>query len=173
MRLTTICYIEKDGQYLMLHRTKKEQDQSHDKWLGIGGKFEQGESPEECILREVKEETGLTLTSFVLRGIMTFLGQGLEDEYMFIYTADSFTGTLTECSEGELEWVDKRKVLELNIWEGDVYFLERLIGGDAFFSLKVQYLPDSSGELVLSSVDSYDVKNGIDGKEQFVYHKEM
>ena len=96
MRLTTICYIEQDGNYLMLHRTKKENDQSHDKWLGVGGKFEKDESPDECILREVKEETGLTLTSYQLRGVMTFVSDIWETEYMFIYTADRFEGELTD-----------------------------------------------------------------------------
>ena len=97
MRLTTICYIEQDGNYLMLHRTKKENDQSHDKWLGVGGKFEKDESPDECILREVKEETGLTLTSYQLRGVMKFVSDIWETEYMFIYTANRFEGELAEC----------------------------------------------------------------------------
>ena len=119
LRLTTICYIEKDEKYLMLHRTKKENDQSHDKWLGVGGKFEENESPNECVVREVKEETGLTLLSYKLRGVMTFVSDIWETEYMFIYTADRFEGELTECSEGELLWVEKSKVPDLNLWEGD------------------------------------------------------
>ena len=114
--LTTLCYVEQDGKYLMLHRVKKERDVNKDKWIGIGGHFEPGESPEECLLREVKEETGLTLTGYSFRGIITFSAAGWPVEYMCLYTADSFEGTLTECNEGTLEWVDKEQVLSLNIW---------------------------------------------------------
>ena len=139
MRLTTICYIEQDGNYLMLHRTKKENDQSHDKWLGVGGKFEKDESPDECILREVKEETGLTLTSYQLRGVMTFVSDIWETEYMFIYTADRFEGELTECSEGDLQWIKKTELMNLKLWEGDKIFLKKLIDGDGFFTVKMEY----------------------------------
>lgn len=139
MRLTTICYIEQDGNYLMLHRTKKENDQSHDKWLGVGGKFEKDESPDECILREVKEETGLTLTSYQLRGVMTFVSDIWETEYMFIYTADRFEGELTKCSEGDLQWIKKTEVMNLKLWEGDKIFLKKLIDGDGFFTVKMEY----------------------------------
>ena len=139
MRLTTICYIEQDGNYLMLHRTKKENDQSHDKWLGVGGKFEKDESPDECILREVKEETGLTLTSYQLRGVMTFVSDIWETEYMFIYTADRFEGELTEFSEGDLQWIKKTEVMNLKLWEGDKIFLKKLIDGDGFFTVKMEY----------------------------------
>ena len=139
MRLTTICYIEQDGNYLMLHRTKKENDQSHDKWLGVGGKFDKDESPDECILREVKEETGLTLTSYQLRGVMTFVSDIWETEYMFIYTADEFEGELAECSEGDLQWIKKTDVMNLKLWEGDKIFLKKLIDGDGFFTVKMEY----------------------------------
>ena len=139
MRLTTICYIEQDGNYLMLHRTKKENDQSHDKWLGDGGKFEKDESPDECILREVKEETGLILTSYQLRGVMTFVSDIWETEYMFIYTADEFEGELAECSEGDLQWIKKTEVMNLKLWEGDKIFLKKLIDGDGFFTVKMEY----------------------------------
>ena len=139
MRLTTICYIEQNGNYLMLHRTKKENDQSHDKWLGVGGKFEKDESPDECILHEVKEETGLTLTSYQLRGVMTFVSDIWETEYMFIYTADRFEGELTECSEGDLQWIKKTEVMNLKLWEGDKIFLKKLIDGDGFFNVKMEY----------------------------------
>ena len=139
MRLTTICYIEQDGNYLMLHRTKKENDQSHDKWLGVGGKFDKDESPDECILREVKEETGLTLTSYQLRGVMTFVSDIWETEYMFIYTADEFEGELAECSEGDLQWIKKTEVMSLKLWEGDKIFLKKLIDGDGFFTVKMEY----------------------------------
>ena len=139
MRLTTICYIEQDGNYLMLHRTKKENDQSHDKWLGVGGKFDKDESPDECILREVKEETGRTLTSYQLRGVMTFVSDIWETEYMFIYTADEFEGELAECSEGDLQWIKKTEVMNLKLWEGDKIFLKKLIDGDGFFTVKMEY----------------------------------
>lgn len=149
MRLTTICYIEKDEKYLMLHRTKKENDQSHDKWLGVGGKFEENESPDECVVREVKEETGLTLLSYKLRGVMTFVSDIWETEYMFIYTADRFEGELTECSEGELLWVEKSKVPDLNLWEGDILFLKKLMENSEFFTIKVQY----QGEKLIYAVE--------------------
>ncbi len=149
LRLTTICYIEKDEKYLMLHRTKKENDQSHDKWLGVGGKFEENESPDECVVREVKEETGLTLLSYKLRGVMTFVSNIWETEYMFIYTADRFEGELTECSEGELLWVEKFKVPDLNLWEGDILFLKKLMEDSEFFTIKVQY----QGEKLIYAVE--------------------
>ena len=139
MRLTTICYIEKDDSYLMLHRTKKQNDQSHDKWLGVGGKFEKDESPDECMLREVKEETGLTLESFRLRGVMTFVSDVWETEYMFIYTADEFEGELAECSEGDLQWIKKTEVMNLKLWEGDKIFFDLLERDCGFFSLKLVY----------------------------------
>ena len=139
MRLTTLCYIERDGAYLMLHRTKKENDQSHDKWLGVGGKFEDGESPEECMLREVFEETGLILRDYAFRGIVTFVSDRWETEYMHLFTAAEYEGEPGECSEGVLEWVPKEKVTELKLWEGDRIFLERLNESRDFFSLKVVY----------------------------------
>ena len=139
MRLTTLCYIERDGAYLMLHRTKKENDQSHDKWLGVGGKFVDGESPEECMLREVFEETGLILKDYAFRGIVTFVSDRWETEYMHLFTAAEYEGEPGECSEGVLEWVPKEKVTELKLWEGDRIFLERLNESRDFFSLKVVY----------------------------------
>jgi len=138
-RLTTLCYIEKDGAWLMLHRTKKKADQSHDKWLGIGGKFEDAESPEECMLREVYEETGLTVTDYDYRGIVTFVSDVWETEYMHLFTASGFTGELLDCGEGELAWIPKEAVLGLKLWEGDKLFLERLMSDSEFFSLKVVY----------------------------------
>ena len=119
MKLTTLCYIEKDDKYLMIHRIKKKHDINKDKWIGIGGKFERGESPEDCILRETKEETGLTLTSYRLRGVLTFVYNDDDDEmeYIFLYTADGFTGELADCNEGTLEWVPKTEINSLNLWE--------------------------------------------------------
>ncbi len=141
-RLTTLCYIERDGCWLMLHRTKKKEDQSRDKWLGIGGKFEDAESPEECMLREVREETGLAVTDYDYRGIVTFVSDLWETEYMHLFTVSGFTGQPRECDEGELAWIPKEEVLKLNLWEGDRLFLERLAEPCAFFSLKVVYEGD-------------------------------
>ncbi len=143
-RLTTLCYIEKDGQYLMLHRISKKDDVNKDKWIGVGGHFEEGESPEDCLLREVKEETGLTLISYRFRGIITFSYEDYPTEYMCLYTADEFEGTLRECDEGKLEWVDKDKIGSLNLWDGDVLFLELLRQETPFFSLKLCYRKDGS-----------------------------
>lgn len=144
MRNTTLCYIRNDrGQTLLIHRIKKKNDLNHDKWIGVGGKFEDKESPEECLLREVKEETGLTLTAYHYRGIVTFVSDEWETEYMHLFTADGFTGELTRCDEGVLEWVDNDKVAALPTWEGDRIFL-RLIDEDApFFSLKLVYMGDT------------------------------
>ena len=138
--LTTLCYIEKNDCYLMLHRISKKNDINKDKWIGIGGHFEVNESPEECLLREAKEETGLTLTSYRLRGIVTFITDGLDEaEYMHLYTADGYEGELISCDEGTLEWVPKKDIANLNLWEGDLIFF-RLIDEDApFFSLKLVY----------------------------------
>lgn len=139
MKNVTLCYIERDGCYLMLHRVKKKNDINHDKWIGVGGKFEDKESPEECMLREALEETGLTLTAYRYRGIVTFVSSEYETEYMHLFTADDWTGSLIECSEGTLEWVQKEDVPALPIWEGDKIFL-RLLAEDApFFSLKLSY----------------------------------
>lgn len=148
--LTTLCYIEKDNSYLMLHRVKKQKDVNKDKWIGIGGHFETGESPEECLLREVKEETGLTLTGFSFRGIVTFSALGWPTEYMCLYTADEFEGTLTECDEGTLEWVEKERLMSLNLWEGDKIFFRLLMEDASFFSLKLSYDGDVLTEAVLN-----------------------
>lgn len=142
MKHTTLCYIEKDGCYLMLHRTKKKHDVNHDKWIGVGGKFEPNEMPEECLLREVKEETGLSLLKYRYRGILTFIANGWESEYIHLYTATEFTGELTECREGTLEWVQKDRIETLPIWEGDKIFLQLLMEDAGFFSLKLKYHGD-------------------------------
>lgn len=138
-QLTTLCYIEKDNKYLMLHRTTKANDENHDKWIGVGGHFEKGESPEDCLLREVKEETGLELNAFDFRGIVTFVSDENPAEYMCLYTANEFSGTQISCSEGQLEWVEKSKITELNLWEGDKIFLDLLTKDVPFFSLKLVY----------------------------------
>ena len=137
---TTLGYIERDDAYLMLHRVKKKNDLNHDKWVGIGGKFEDGESPEECMRREALEETGLTLHNLSLRG----------NEYMFLYTCTDFSGELAECKEGNLEWVAKDKVCGLPIWEGDKIFFRLLNENAPFFSLKLCYEGD---QLVSAALD--------------------
>lgn len=143
MKMTTLCYIEKEGKYLMLHRVKKHHDINAGKWIGVGGHVENGETPEECLLREVKEETGLVLTAYRLRGLVTFLSDACEPELMCVFTADAFDGELIECDEGELAWVEKSEVLALPTWEGDRVFLERLLSGDErFFSIKLRYEGD-------------------------------
>ena len=139
MKLTTLCYIEKDDKYLMLHRVKKENDLNHDKWVGEGGKFEPDETPEECMLREVREETGLTLTKYQFRAILTFLSDEWETEYIHLYTASEFTGTLLECDEGNLEWIPKSEIDKLKLWEGDKIFFKLLRETEDFFSLKLRY----------------------------------
>ncbi len=142
MKNTTLCYIEKDGCYLLLHRIKKENDLNRDKWIGIGGKFEEDESPEECLLREAKEETGLTLADFRYCGIVTFVSDKWEGEYMHLFHATGFTGTLRDCDEGKLEWVEKERFASLPQWEGDKIFLRLMEDHVPFFSLKLCYEGD-------------------------------
>ena len=148
--LTTLCYIERDDAYLMLHRVKKENDMNHDKWIGIGGHFEEGESPEDCLLREVLEETGLMLTRWRFRGLVTFCSDLWPTEYMHLFTADGFTGEPLPCDEGELEWVPKKQISSLPIWEGDKIFLRLLAQDTPFFSLKLVY---SGAKLVQAVLD--------------------
>ncbi|MBR6078970.1 MAG: 8-oxo-dGTP diphosphatase [Treponema sp.] len=149
-QLTTLCYIEENGKYLMLHRTKKDNDENHDKWIGVGGHFEKGESPEDCLVREVKEETGLTLHSFDFRGIVTFVSDENPAEYMCLFTSKDFSGEIISCNEGQLEWVNKSEVTNLNLWEGDKLFLELLTKDVPFFSMKLVY---KNGRLVEKYLD--------------------
>ncbi len=149
MHNSTLCYIVKDGKVLMLHRVKKKNDINHDKWIGIGGKFEPEEALEECILREAKEETGLTLTSWRCRGVVTFLQEGGEGEYMYLFTADDFTGELIECDEGNLQWVSMEFLDALPTWEGDRIFLNLLWQDAPFFLLTLRYQGDRLVEAVL------------------------
>ncbi len=152
MRNTTLCYIEKDGHYLMMHRTKKEHDVNREKWIGIGGGFWEDESPEDCMRREAFEETGLTLGKMRLRSVITFVIEGGECEQMFLFTCRDFSGTIKECDEGELEWVKKDEIYALNLWEGDVIFLRKIEDDTApFFSLKLIY--DKDGTL-LSAIEN-------------------
>ena len=147
---TTLCYVEADGKYLMLHRTKKKNDPNQNKWVGIGGKFEEGESPEDCLIREVKEETGLTLSSYSYRGIVTFVSDKYPTEYMHLFTASAETGKLIPCNEGELAWVEKERVPDLPLWEGDRVFLRLLAEGCPFFSLKLSYCGDALVSAILN-----------------------
>ncbi len=148
---TTLCYLERGDEYLLLHRTKKKNDENHDKWIGVGGKFEEGESPEDCLLREVREETGLTLTSYRYRGIVTFVSDIYPCEYMHLFTADGWEGRQTVCDEGELAWMRKKDFAALPMWEGDRIFLELLERGEPFFSLKLVYRGDRLVKAVLNA----------------------
>lgn len=150
MKNTTLCYIEQDDNYLMLHRVKKINDENHDKWIGVGGKFESGESPEDCLLREVKEETGLTLKQFAYRGIVTFVSDIYETEYMHLFTASEYEGELQACEEGELVWIPKADIEKLNIWEGDKVFFRLLEEDRSFFSVKLRYCGDTLVETVVT-----------------------
>ena len=143
MIVTTLCYLERDGAYLMLHRIFKKKDANKDKWIGVGGKFEPGEAPEECLMREVLEETGLTLHSYRFRGVLTFCSDVWEPEYIFLYTSDDFSGTLRSCDEGTLTWVPKTQLETLNLWEGDKVMFRLLEERTQPFSLKLQYKGDT------------------------------
>ncbi len=147
---TTLCYIEQNDAYLMLHRVKKKNDVNQDKWIGVGGKFEDGESPEECVCREALEETGLTLHRPEYRGLVTFVSDKWETEYMHLFLARDFSGSLVECDEGTLEWVPKSRLEELNLWEGDYIFLNLLEDQVPFFSLKLVYQGDTLTQAVLN-----------------------
>ena len=151
MHNSTLCYITRGDEVLMLHRVKKKNDINKDKWIGIGGKFEFEESPDECLLREAQEETGLTLTSWKCRGVITFLTEGKwEGEYMYLFTADGFEGELIDCDEGELQWVSREFLNELPKWEGDQIFLDLLWQDAPFFLLKLRYDGEKLVEAVLN-----------------------
>ena len=155
VEMTTLGYIEKNDAYLMLHRVKKKNDVNQDKWIGIGGKFEYGESPEECLKREALEETGLTVTSFRFRGILTFICDLQEPEYICLYTIDGFEGEIGECNEGPLEWIPKAEISNLNLWEGDRIFFRLFDENAPFFSLKLHYEKDKLTEAVLNGEKLY------------------
>ena len=142
MIVSTLCYIEDNGKYLMLLRNKKQKDVNKGKWIGVGGRIEPGESPEECVCREVLEETGLTITAYRMRGILTFSSEGWEDEYIFVFTSDEYSGNLKECDEGELRWIDKEEIMKLNLWEGDRIFLKNMLDDGSFFSMRLSYKED-------------------------------
>lgn len=150
MLLSTLCYLERSEEYLMLHRVKKAQDVNQGKWIGVGGKFQDGESPEDCILRECREETGLTLTDYRYRGLVTFVSNEAPTEYMHLFTATAWTGEPHPCDEGELAWIKKADLLSLPLWEGDRIFLRLLEAGEPFFSLKLRYEGDRLIQAVLN-----------------------
>ena len=149
MKQTTLCYLERGDEYLMLHRTKKKNDENHDKWIGVGGKFEAGESPEDCMHREIFEETGFTVIDYRYRGIVTFVSNVYETEYMHLFTVTDWTGEARECDEGELAWIKKQKLFDLTLWQGDRIFLKLLQEDVPFFSLKLTYQGDELMEAIL------------------------
>lgn len=150
MQNTSLCYLEKDGKYLMLHRVKKENDVNRDKWIGLGGKFEEGESPEECAKREILEESGLVVNNLCYRAVVTFDCPPYSTDYMHLFTATEFDGELKECDEGVLKWVDKSKLCELELWEGDYVLFELLEKCESFFSLKLSYRENKLTEVILN-----------------------
>lgn len=152
MKHTTVCYIENDGKYLMIHRIKKKNDENGGKWIGVGGKLEEGESPFDCVRREVKEETGLTISHPSYRGFITFVSDIFGTEYMHLFTAKNFEGTLrSDCPEGVLKWVDKSDIPTLPRWEGDKVFMSLLDTDTPFFSLRLEY----SGDTLIGSKLEY------------------
>ena len=157
--LTTLCYIEQDGKYLMLLRNRKKKDPNENKWIGVGGKFLPDESPEECLLREVREETGLSLTNYRFRGIITFKQNDGETEYMHLFTATDYTGTLQACDEGELQWIPKEEIMDLNLWEGDRIFLDYLLRDIPLFSATLRYEGD---RLVYKEARRYDLNGQME-----------
>ena len=154
MKLSTLCYLEKDGKYLMLYRNKKKNDENAGKWIGVGGKFEANESPLQCMKREIFEETGFLVKSAALRSIVTFVSDEYETEYMFLYTVSEFEGDLSTCDEGDLKWIDKDKIYDLPMWEGDRIFLERIAKDHPYFDLKLVY---EKNKLVSAILDGEEI----------------
>ncbi len=162
--LTTLCYLKQDGKVLMLHRTRKKKDVNKDKWIGVGGHFEASESPEECLLREVREETGYELLSWQFRGIVTFIVRGEEQltEYMMLFTSEEFVKrSEPESLEGDLVWVEEEKMKDLNLWKGDLIFFDLIRSGAPFFSLKLEY--DADGTLLFAVLDGQELRDYSSG----------
>ena len=157
MHNSTLCYVIQGDQVLMLHRVKKKNDVNKDKWIGIGGKFEQEESPDECLLRECREETGLRLTSWQCRGVVTFLQEGGEGEYMYLFTAEEFEGNLHDCPEGDLQWVSREFLYRLPMWEGDRIFLDLLWRNAPFFLLTLRYRGEVLTQAVLNGEEIHRI----------------
>ena len=157
MHNSTLCYVIRGDQVLMLHRVKKKNDVNKDKWIGIGGKFEAEESPDECLLRECREETGLRLTSWQCRGVVTFLQEGGEGEYMYLFTAEEFEGNLHDCPEGDLQWVSREFLYRLPMWEGDRIFLDLLWRNAPFFLLTLRYRGDVLIQAVLNGQEIHRI----------------
>ena len=147
---STLCYLYRGDDVLMMHRTRKKNDMNHDKWIAVGGRFEAGETPEECAMREVREETGLTMTDAAYRGVVTFINDQYETERMHLFTCERWTGEMTDCDEGELLWVPKERMRGFPTWEGDRIFLDLLDADAPFFSLKLKYEGDRLTEAVLN-----------------------
>lgn len=157
MHNSTLCYVIRGDQVLMLHRVKKKNDVNKDKWIGIGGKFEAEESPDECLLRECREETGLRLTSWQCRGVVTFLQEGGEGEYMYLFTAEEFEGNLHDCPEGDLQWVSREFLYRLPMWEGDRIFLDLLWRNAPFFLLTLRYRGEVLAQAVLNGEEIHRI----------------
>ena len=157
MHNSTLCYVIRGDQVLMLHRVKKKNDVNKDKWIGIGGKFEAEESPDECLLRECREETGLRLTSWQCRGVVTFLQEGGEGEYMYLFTAEEFEGNLHDCPEGNLQWVSREFLYRLPMWEGDRIFLDLLWRNAPFFLLTLRYRGEVLTQAVLNGEEIHRI----------------
>ena len=157
MHNSTLCYVIRGDQVLMLHRVKKKNDVNKDKWIGIGGKFEAEESPDECLLRECREETGLRLTSWQCRGVVTFLQEGGEGEYMYLFTAEEFEGNLHDCPEGDLQWVSREFLYRLPMWEGDRIFLDLLWRNSPFFLLTLRYRGEVLTQAVLNGEEIHRI----------------
>lgn len=153
MTITTLCYIRHEGKVLMMLRTKKDHDPNEGKWIGVGGHLEENESPEDCLLREVREETGLILDSWKSRGIITFVNTEYETERMCLYEADAFHGVLKECDEGFLEWIPEDRIMDLNLWEGDRWFLEKMFREQGDISMKLVYDGDKLLHVIMNGKD--------------------
>ena len=171
MLQSTLCYLERGDAYLMLHRVKKEHDANRDKWIGIGGKFEDKESPEDCLLRECREETGLTLTDYRYRGLVTFVNTEWPTEYMHLFTATDWTGEPHVCDEGDLAWIKKAELLTLPMWEGDQIFLRLLDSDEPFFSLKLCYAGDRLESAVLNGKQAGSLSPGKDWQREWCAHR--